>query len=409
MYDLDQSRAGTVRRALRTLTLSALALTAACSGGEEAPTTDSAAGTTTTMVLGPEDVAIAQEGDIGAGITLSGPLDPKERVTIRAQVGGTVRNLRVDRGSAVTRGQRLATIQAVGVTSQAAGARANVASAEANLAVARQRRDAGQRLREAGAMSEIDYRTAVAQYEAAEAQLAAARAQAAASGEAAGFTTIEAPITGIVADRMVEDGEAVSPGGELLTVVNARTLELAGQVGVADAGRVRVGQPVTFSLDAFPGEEFRGRVARVDPTADPGTRQVGVYVELANPTGRIVGGQFARGRITTGAQATRGVLIPATAVQGATAEATSGNVLVVENGRIVRRAVTLGTRDPSAGTVVVLSGVRAGERVIAVPSPEVKEGMPVTLPADAAARVPAAGATGTATGSATASTANGQE
>ena len=394
MLDLAPSRAAAPRRALTALLVLALA---ACSkgdaaGGDSATADSAAAGAASAMVLGPQDVATAREGDAGAGITLSGPLEPKERVTIRAQVPGTVRNLRVDRGSAVARGQRLATIQAVGVQSQAAGARANVAAAEANLAVARQRRDAARTLRAAGAMSEIDLRTAVAQYEAAEAQLAAARAQSASSGEAAGFTTIESPIAGVVADRMVDDGEAVNPGAELLTIVNSRTLELAGQVGVADAGRVRAGQVVTFTLDAFPAEEFRGRVARVDPTADPGTRQVGVYVELANPTGRIVGGQFARGRIATGSQAIRGILIPATAVQGATsAEATTGTVFVVQNGRLARRAVTLGARDASTGMVVVLDGLRAGEQVIVVPSPEVKEGTPVTLPSDAAARIPTSG------------------
>ena len=391
MHDIDSSRAATLRRALLTLALPALA---ACSKGEGTTEDSAAAASPAAMVLGPQDVATAREGDAGAGLVLSGPLEPKERVTIRAQVPGTVRNLRVDRGSPVTRGQRLATIQAVGVTSQAAGARANVAAAEANLAVARQRRDAARTLRAAGAMSEIDLRTAVAQYEAAEAQLAAARAQSASSGEAAGFTTIESPLTGVVADRMVEDGEAVNPGAALLTVVNARTLELAGQVGVADAGRVRAGQPVTFSLDAFPDEEFRGRVARVDPTADPGTRQVGVYVELANPTGRIVGGQFARGRIATGGAVVRGVLIPATAVQGGSADATTGSVFVVQGGRLARRTVTLGARDASTGMVVVLDGIRAGEQVIVVPSPDVKEGTPVTLPADASAGVSTGAASG---------------
>lgn len=378
------------RRLTTTLALAAAAVLAACSSDGEANEGDTTAAPAA-MVLSPQDVAVTQEGEIGTSLVLSGPLEPKEQVTLRAQVGGTVANLSVDRGSAVRRGQRLATIRAVGVQSQAAGARAQVASAQAGLAVARQRRDAAQTLREAGAMSEIDYRTALAQYEAAEAQLAAARAQAASSGEAAGFTTVESPLDGIVSDRRVEEGEAVNPGTELLTVVDTRVLELAGRIGVADAGRVRPGQAVTFELDALPGEPLRGRVARVDPTADAGTRQVGVYVELPNPTGRIVGGQFARGRIATGAAGVRGVLIPQTAVLG-TPGAATGAVFVVDNGRLARREVQLGTRDEATGMVAVLSGVRAGERVIAVPSTDVKEGTPVTVSADeGGATVPATG------------------
>ncbi|HKG91091.1 MAG TPA: efflux RND transporter periplasmic adaptor subunit [Gemmatimonadaceae bacterium] len=338
------------------------------------------------LVLGPQDVATARLGAAGATVTVSGPLDPRETVTLRAQVAGTIRDVRVDRGSPVRRGQLLVSIQAAGVQSQAAGARAGVAGAEAALALAAQRLDAARTLREAGAMSQIDYQTAVSQHAAAEAQLAAARAQAASAGETAGYTSIVSPIDGVVSDRRVEGGEPIRVGDDLLTVVNASTLELAGQIGVAEASRVRAGQAVSFSIDAFPAEAFRGRVARVDPTADPGTRQVGVYVELPNPGGRIIGGQFARGRIATAGSgpAPTAVLIPETAVRRDSAGAPSGSVFVIESGRIARRAVTLGARDESEGIVAVLSGVRAGEQVVAALTADIAEGTQVTVTADSA-------------------------
>jgi RND family efflux transporter MFP subunit len=369
----------------RSFLITMIVLAAACSDRAEShPATDSAAGAAASVVLGPQDIATARLADIGGAVVLSGPLEPRDRVIVRAQVAGTIRNLRVDAGSRVSRGQSLATIEALGVRSQAAGAQAQVAAARANLAVAKQRLDAAETLRKAGAMSEIDYRTAVAGYEAAEAQLAAARAQAAASNETASFTNVVAPISGIVSARRVEGGESVKSGDELLTVVDARMLELAGQIGVADAARVRVGQPVIFTIDAMPGEELRGRVARMDPTADPGTRQVGVYVELPNPSGRIIGGQFARGRISIGASTA--VVIPQRAVQstGGGANAASGVVFVIENGRIARRVVTLGARDEATGMVAVLSGVNAGDRVIATITTDIREGMAVTVAADSA-------------------------
>lgn len=379
----------------------ALALAACSKKSAEGADTTAAGGEVAAgaIVLGPQDVAVAlpAQGTGGASITLSGPLEPKTRVTLRAQVPGTVQGLRVDRGSAVSRGQTLATISAEGVRSQAAGARAGVAAANAQLAVARQRLEAARTLRQAGAMSEIDYRTAVATYESAEAQVAAARAQASSAGEAAGFTTITAPISGVVSDRMVDQGEAVTPGKELITIVDSRTLELAGKIGVEDAARVRVGQSVTFSLDAYPGETLRGRVARIDPTADPGTRQVSVYVELANPTGRIIGGQFARGSIAVGGAAptvaSTAVTIPATAVLGAGGDGASASVFVIQGNKIVRRLVVLGARDDASGQIEVRSGLAAGERVIVTPSAELREGTTVTVAADAAGaptqRVPA--------------------
>jgi RND family efflux transporter MFP subunit len=331
------------------------------------------------VVLGAQDVAVAQVGPVGSTVVVSGPLEPSERVTLRAQVPGVVTGLRVDRGSTVRRGQVLAVIEAAGIRGQAAGARAAIAAAEANLALARQRMEAARTLRQAGAMSEIDYRTAVAAYEAAEAQVAAARAQAATSGEAAARTVVTSPIAGVISNRMVENGEAVNPGDELFTVVNPGTLELEGSISVTDAARVRVGQPVEFTLDAVPGERHRGQVARVDPTADPATRQVGVYVQLPNQGWRLVGGQFARGRIMTGASATA-VLVPATAVR----DSPNGGheVFVVTNGRAVRRAVTLGPRDDAAGLVAITNGVQAGELVIVAPTTDIADGTPVTIAGD---------------------------
>jgi membrane fusion protein, multidrug efflux system len=369
----DMNRTLHMRRLL--LWVTALGLGAGCKGSDPAQANEVAPA----IVLGPQDVATAQIGPIGSAVLVSGPLEPAERVTLRAQVPGVITGLRVDRGTTVRRGQVLSVIEAAGIRGQAAGARAGIASAEANAALARQRLEAARTLRQAGAMSEIDYRTAVAAYESAQAQVAMAQAQAAQSGEAAARTVVTSPIAGVVSARMIENGEAVSPGDELFTVVNPGTLELEGSIAVADAARVRVGQPVEFTLDAVPTERHRGSVARIDPTADPATRQVGVYVQLPNQSWRLVGGQFARGRILTGASATA-VLVPETAVR----ETASGEreVFVVINGRAVRRVVTLGPRDDAGGVIAVLRGVQAGERVIVAPTTDIADGTPVTLSGD---------------------------
>jgi RND family efflux transporter MFP subunit len=341
----------------------------------------------TPMVLSPQDVTEARIADVVAGVLLTGSLEPAERATITAQVAGTLGPMTVDRGSSVRRGQRLTTIQAAGVRSQAAGARANVAAAEAQLAVARTQRDGQQRLYEAGAISRVQYENAQATYAAAEAQVAAARAQAAAANEEAGYTVITSPLTGMVSDRPAEPGEAVASGDPILTVVNTSVLELAGRIPVDEAGAVRIGQPVTFTLDAFPGREFRGTVARKDPAADPSTRQVGIYVRLPNGQGEITAGQYARGQVS-GERIVGAVTIPVTAVLG-TGETAA--VFVIENGQLVRRGVTVGTRDERAGVVAVTAGLKAGERILARPAPSVSAGQKVVVASDqpAGASVPA--------------------
>lgn len=363
------------------LVASALAVAlgaAACTAGGEAK--EPPASTTPVVVVTPEDLATARREPIGTGVTLTGTLDPYRTVEIRAQVAGLVSRLTVDRGSAVRAGQTLATIEAQGLRSQAAGARAAVAAAEANLAVARKQLDSARRLYQAGAMSEMDARTAEAQYEAARAQLASARAQASGAAEQAGHTVVTAPIAGEISDRKVSAGEAVNPGQALLTLVSTDQLELAGQVPVEEVAAVRPGQPVEFTLDGYPGRTFRGSVARVEPTADPATRQVGVYVRLPNPKHELVGGVFATGRILTGGERLA-VVVPAAAVQGAGKDAT---VRVIRNGVVASQPVTLGARDEARGVVEIEAGLAGGEQVLAAPG-EVSDGARVRVAAESGA------------------------
>jgi RND family efflux transporter MFP subunit len=366
-------------RAVRSILLTAIAaLSLAACGKKDAAAADSTAAPAP-IVLSPQDIGTAESRMLGAAVLLSGNLDPAEVVELKAQIPGTVTGVRVDRGSHVARGQVLAVIEAQGIRSQAAGARAQVAAARAQLSVAQQRLAASKRLFDAGAISSIEYRTAQANAEAAEAQVAAAQAGAAGANESAARATIVAPISGIISDRAVSGGEAVNPGADLFTIVNASELELEGQVGVQDAARVRVGQPVTFALDAYPNQQFRGRVARVDPTADPATRQVGIYVRMANPGNRIVGGQYARGRIETGGT-TRSVVLPEAALTSRSAD--SATVFVLVGNKVSRRVVSVGARDESSGLVAVRSGVNEGERFLINPSTDIGEGTVVSIAGD---------------------------
>lgn len=369
-------RAGRAARSVGLSVAAALALSA-CGGSDDASAADTTAAAP--ILLSPQDIGIAESRMLGAAVLVSGSLDPAEIVSLKAQVPGTVAGVRVDRGSHVTRGQVLAMIEAQGIRGQAAGARAQVVAARAQSSVAQQRLAASKRLFDAGAISSIEYRTAQANAEAAEAQVAAAQAGAAGASESAARATIVSPITGVVSVRAVSGGEAVNPGADLFTVVNASELELAGQVAVQDAARVRVGQPVTFALDAYPNQQFRGRVARVDPTADPATRQVGVYVRLANPGSRIVGGQYARGRIETGGT-TRAVVLPEAALTSRTAD--SGTVFVLVGNKVARRTVAIGPRDESSGRIAVLGGIQEGERILLNPSTDIGDGTVISVAGD---------------------------
>lgn len=335
------------------------------------------------LVLSDQDVATAQLSTIAGGAVLTGSLQPAWIVTISAQVPGTMQSIAVDRGVRVREGQVLGVIQAEGIRGAAEGARAGVAAAEANLAVARQRMESAETLRKAGAMSEIDYKAAAAGYEAARAQLAAARAQAAGAIEAAVSATVRAPMNGVINSRMVEVGENVNPGQELFQLVRSDELELAGQVPLEAAAGIRPGQPVVFSIPAYPDREFSGSVARIEPMANPQTRQVGVYVRMKNPGG-IVGGQFATGRII-GEAKQQATVVPQSAVRGAGADT---HVLTVENGVVTKRPVKLGPADPASGMVAVTEGIQPGAVVI-IATTAIEEGTKVQVGSATAAPAPA--------------------
>jgi RND family efflux transporter MFP subunit len=346
----------------------AAASLAACKGKSAA--SDAA----TTIALGPNDVAAVATADIGPTVVIGGALDPADVVRVRAQVGGTLRNVRVDRGAKVSKGQVMARIEAQGVTSGAESAKANVASAEAGLAVAAQRLTGAKKLFDAGAMSAIDMKTAQAGYDAALAQVAAAKSAYASASEAAGRTLLKAPFDGWVSDRVAEEGESVKAEDPVFTIVDPRTLELKGQVGAADAARVRVGQAVTFTIDALSGQEFKGTVARVDPIASASTRQVGVFARLPNGNGKVVAGQFAHGRIRTAA-AVKSVVVPVGAVR--TADKNTF-VLIVDGGVVRHRPVVTGARDEDAGVIAITSGLKAGERIVVVAGVDIADGTKVS-------------------------------
>lgn len=362
----------------------ALVLAAACGGG--AGDDPEAAPASTAVTLGPSDVATARTVELSEGVAISGALEPAQTVELRTQINGRVRRVAVDRGSPVRRGQVLVEIQAEGARGQLEGAQAAVASAEAALALAEQRLASARRLHEAGAISDIELRTSETAHRAAEAQLGAAKAQLAVARENESHATVRSPIDGVVSARSVDEGESVRDGGVLLTVVDTRVLELTAQVGVDDAMQVRVGAPVVFRLDAASGRTFEGRVTRVDPRADPGTRQVGLASTLPNPGGRIVAGQFARGRVLTG----RAETVTAVPIGAVRDSAGTASVLVIEGGRLARRQVTLGARDEERGLVAVTSGLTAGDRVLAVPVLGAAEGLAVTFAADSGASAPGA-------------------
>lgn len=353
MKDNYRNSSNSIRLLLLT---SLLASASACKGGAAAEADSTAAETTT---IGTENIAVVTNGVLQSGPTVSGTLTPDREAVVRAQVGGSILQTYLDQGQAVRAGQTLGRIEGGGLQDMYLSARAAVTSATNNADIAKRELERSQKLLAAGAIAERDIEQARRSAWAANAALADARARLATASKQVGNTVITAPISGIVSERPVSVGDVVQTGAHLFTVVDPSSMRLEGSVPAEELSQVRLGAPVTFTVNGYPGRTFTGRVTRVNPTADPSTRQVRVVISIPNAEGRLVGGLFANGRLAS--ESKTGLVVPVTAVDART---NIPAVFRVKAGKVERVPVQLGLRDEGSEKIEITNGVQVGDTLL---------------------------------------------
>lgn len=326
-------------------------------------------------------------------IEFSGPLVAPQTAIVRAKAGGTLVELRVSEGHRVAAGQPVGRIDMAEIASRVAERNAMLESARAALAQAERTHASNERLAQQNFISPIALETSRAALETARANLNAAQASLDTTRVAMRDAQIAAPIAGIVAKRHVLPGEKVSPEQQVLTIVNLATLELAGTVGTHEVGRLKPGMPVQVQVEGAGATEppAVGRIARIAPAAEPGTRSIGVTIELSNPKEALRAGQYALVRTTLPDDTDR-LTLPAAAVGNTAGQ---DHVWVIENGTLARRAVTLGRRGTLEGRearVEVLQGVSPASVVLAARFDNLREGAKASVVASKSAPVASAAA-----------------
>jgi len=326
------------------------------------------------VVIGPENIVVVAEQEIRTGPALSGALAPEREATIRAELSAPVVETLIDQGQRVATGQLLIRLDDAAIRDQVLSARSAVTTAQANLTVAQHEQDRNEALLKAGAIAERMVEQSRAQVTAARAQLATAQAQLASADKQASNTRITAPFAGIVSARQVNAGDVVSPGTALVTVVDPSTMRLEASVPAEALGAVRLGAPVDFSVTGYPNRHFTGRVTRVNPIADPATRQVRIIASLPNTGGTLVGGLFAEGRVSS--ESHRAPIVPQSAVDE---RGLRPSVVRLKNGRTEKTEVSLGLRDAATETVEVTQGVATGDTVLLGAARGISAGTPVKV------------------------------
>src|SRR5665213_966080 len=352
--------------------------------------TAEAADTTAQMVVGTENIAIAQHGSVTNGPAISGSLDAELNATIRAQISGSIIATNADVGQTVRKGQLLGRIDASGLQDAYLSAKSAVSSADANAAVATRNLQRSQTLLQAGAIAQRDLETAQTQAAAAQAALEDAKSRLATAQKNFDNTRITAPFDGIVSQKSVSPGDVVQPGGALFTVVDPSTMRLVAAVPSDQLSMLRIGTDVAFTVTGYANQEFHGKVKLISPSADPTTRQVQIIVSIPNRSHTLVTGLYADGRIAS--QTQEGIVVPMSAVD---TRMQRPAVVKIVGGKVTRVDVTVSMRDPTAETVQITNGVAAGDTLLIAAAQGITPGTPVRVqapPSDQSAQ-PMAGGT----------------
>lgn len=363
-------------------------LAAACS--ERGATQGSPKGSTPVKV----ETTAPVRRDVVRKLNIAASLDPWEETTLYAKVSGYVRQLRVDRGSHVKKGDLIAILdvpeaqtEIARVAAEEKQARAVVeqAQAEIRLQEITAKRLTAIRAEESGAVSQQDIDVANGKLEAARSALATAesrfgvlRANADRERTLAAYSRITAPFDGVVTDRYVDVGALLAAGtsgksSPIAKIVNAKKLRVMVDVPESDVPFVAVGNAAMVTCDAVGGQVFEGKVSRRADALEAASRTMRVEVELDNADGRLTPRMF--GRVKLDLETRKNVLT--IDPKNMKLQKDQAYVFVVKDGTAKRVNIKCGADD---GKIVeVIEGLSGDEAVITSLTSAIADGAPVTV------------------------------
>jgi HlyD family secretion protein len=354
--------------------------------------------------LAPEQrykLQVIERGEVIQTVSANGTLNPVVLVNVGTQVSGTVTRLYVDFNDKVEKGQALLELDDSLLSAQARQSAANVRNVSAALDLARANEARMQALFAQEYVSRQELEQSIQARRSSEAQLAQARAAADKDQVNLRYTTIRSPVSGVVVDRVVDLGQTVAASLQTPTLIkiaqDLSEMRIDSSFAEADIGKIREGQAVRFTVDAFPERRFEGRVQqiRLNPTTQQNVVTYNVRVSLANPEHILLPGMTAYVSIAV-AQRDAALLVPNAALRfkppeeankplpqessegtsrGGSAAAkdgsrkrdsdgsSSGTVHVVDQGQLKAVRVQLGITD-NRNSEVLGGELKVGERVV---------------------------------------------
>ena len=320
------------------------------------------------------DLYIVEPRNLERTLPLTGSLAPLNEATVKAKVAGELVAVTVREGESVRQGQVLARIDITEVQARVAAREADVEAARAQRVWAEKNRAQQKALLDKAFISQSAFDNVQSNYDVAVAKLRAADAELVVARKSLGDAVLVAPFSGIVSQRLAQPGERVALDAKVLSIVDLTRLQLEAAVPPAAIGQVKIGQAMNFRVEGFGEREFAGRIERINPAATAGSRSISVYAVIDNSEGLLRGGMFAQGALTL-SRVDGALAVPASAVRE---EIGQTFVYAIDDGLVKRRNVKLGPAD-AAGSVQVLEGLVAGERIVRANLGSLREGVAARL------------------------------
>ena len=368
---MSRNRHSLVRQFVPVVILGSSLLAAGCSGSS---TTAEAAPESAAAAAPIVDVPVVKAvvGQVESALEISGTLTPRTRVAVKPKLPGTLEQILVDIGDAVTEGQTIATLDRREIDAQvdasiaAVGvAKAALDTADASLASAVLEHDRAKNLFEKGALprqrldaADTANRASAAQRDLATANLAQANAALRRAREVQKNATVTSPVTGYVVERNYDAG-AIPGDLPVVVVADLRQMRLEAGVSELEAGRLRVGMKARVAVQAKPGETFFGQLAAIAPEVDERNRHFKIEVRVPNDGRTLLSGMYASARIVEAAT-DNAVVVPKEAV---TTKDGKRIVQKVQGDTVTPIEVTEGLTDGTR--VQITKGLAAGDVVLA--------------------------------------------
>jgi membrane fusion protein (multidrug efflux system) len=369
------------------LLLAVAAALAAC--GKGGTTSTKGAGAGQPLLISAEDVHTLRSNTLTSGPVITGTIQPERRADLRAEVPTTVLQVARENGDTVRRGDLLVRLDDTAIRDALASAESANRAAGLALEQAERQLERMKTLRASGMASAQALDDAEVRRNNAQSDAEAARARVVSARQQMQRTEVRAPFDGVVSDRKVSAGDTAQVGKELLKVIDPSSMRFEGLVSADNIGAVKAGQSVSFRVNGYPDQIFTGKVRRVNPAANPTTRQVEVLVDFTGDKQPRLAGLYAEGHVET--TSTESLTLPATAL---VREGDKALTWRVESGKLHRVPIDLGERDARTGEYVVKGGLAEGDRVIRYPNALLKDGQPVQAAAPAGPTKAAASAAG---------------